>query len=114
GAEPKIEVLKPFSDAIELTKQILFRPFDLKKWFFIGFAAWLAHIRGDFNFRSNYEYARRTGFHRVPAFQWLTDAVHRAPWWTVIFVIPVLIVLVVAVCVLFAWLRARGRFMFID
>ena len=44
GSEPKIEIFKPFGEAFELTKKILFQPFDLKKWFVIGFAAWLANL----------------------------------------------------------------------
>src|SRR5438132_4465763 len=48
----KIEILKPLDEAFELMKKILFRPFDLKKWFVIGFAAFLAgHFAGiGFNF----------------------------------------------------------------
>jgi len=29
GTEPKIEIFKPFGEAFELTKKILFQPFDL-------------------------------------------------------------------------------------
>src|SRR5207249_117278 len=41
---PKIEIFKPFGEAFELMKKILFQPFHLKKWFVIGFAAWLASL----------------------------------------------------------------------
>ncbi len=44
GTEPKIEIFKPFGEAFELMKRILFQPFDVKKWFVIGFAAWLANL----------------------------------------------------------------------
>jgi len=40
-SEPRIEVFAPFGEAFETTKKILFQPFDLTKWFVIGFAAWL-------------------------------------------------------------------------
>ena len=36
-----ISAVKP---AIEKTKQILFIPFDLEKWFAIGFCVWLATL----------------------------------------------------------------------
>jgi hypothetical protein len=116
GTEPSIQVVRPFSEAVELTKQILFRPFDLKKWFVIGFAAWLSHIGSGFNFnyQSNYSYNRRTGFHRDVEFQRLSDLLHRIPLSMLVLAIVVFVVLVVAVCILFAWLRARGRFMFTD
>ena len=116
GIEPTIQVVKPFTDAIELTKQILFRPFDLKKWFVIGFAAWLSHIGGGFrfNYRTNYPYDYRTGFHRDPTFQRVSDFIHRLPFPVLVFSIAALVILIVGLCILFAWLRGRGRFMFID
>ena len=39
---PRIEIFAPFGEAFELTKKILFQPFDLAKWLVIGFSAWLA------------------------------------------------------------------------
>jgi len=52
GTEPKIEIFKPFGEAFELMKGILFQPFDVKKWFVIGFAAWLANLgSGGFNYQ---------------------------------------------------------------
>src|SRR6266699_3835504 len=50
GTEPKIEIFKPFEEAFELTKKILFRPFDITKWFVIGFAAFLANLAGGVHF----------------------------------------------------------------
>ena len=54
GVRPRIEIFKPFGEAFELTNKILFQPFDLKKWFVIGFAAFLSgHLAGvGFNFPS--------------------------------------------------------------
>ena len=42
GPVRKIEILSPFNQAIELTRLILFRPFDITKWLVIGFAAFLS------------------------------------------------------------------------
>ena len=52
----KIEVFAPFSAAIDLTKLILFQPFDLGKWFTIGFAAFLANLGGGngFSYRKGF------------------------------------------------------------
>src|SRR5881398_673032 len=49
GSEPQIEIFKPFSEAFELMKKILFQPFDLKRWLVIGFAAFLAGLSGGFH-----------------------------------------------------------------
>ena len=107
GTEPKIEVFKPFGEAFELMKRILFHPFDLKKWFVIGFAAWLANLGGGgggFDYRYN----------RGEEVQKLNETISQIPHSVLITGICALIAVVLLLVVLFAWLRARGRFMFID
>ena len=37
----RISVIDPISPAIERTKLVLFQPFDLGKWFKLGFCAFL-------------------------------------------------------------------------
>lgn len=39
---PSVSVTDPISPALQRVKKILFAPFDLKKWFVIGFCAWLS------------------------------------------------------------------------
>jgi hypothetical protein len=88
-------------------KKILFQPFDLKKWFVVGFAAWLANLGaggGGFNYQPN----RREDMHK------LSETFSQIPHSILITGIGILIGLVLALVVLFAWLRARGRFIFID
>ena len=108
GTEPKIEIFKPFGEAFELMKKILFQPFDLKKWFVIGFATWLAFLGGGggFNFRSN----------DAGGSDWkeLSDAINQIPHWLLVLGVSVLVVSLIVLAVVFAWLRARGRFMFVD
>ncbi len=105
GTEPKIEIFKPFGEAFELMKRILFQPFDVKKWFVIGFAAWLANLgSGSFN----YQYNRREDVQK------LNEAISQIPHPILVTGVCVLILFVLVLIVLFAWLRARGRFMFID
>jgi hypothetical protein len=107
GTEPNIEIFKPFGEAFELMKKILFQPFDLKKWFVIGFAAWLANLGsgcGSFNYQ----------FNRRDEVQKVKEAISQIPHPILVFGVPLLIVFVLALIVLFAWLRARGGFMFID
>jgi len=106
GSEPKIEIFKPFGEAFELTKKILFQPFDLKKWLVIGFAAWLANLGGGGGF--NYSYNRREEMQKV------NETLSQIPHSLLVTAICVLVCFVLVVIVLFAWLRARGCFMFID
>ncbi len=111
GVSGEIEIFKPFGEAFELTKKILFRPFDLKKWFVIGFAAWLSNLGsgGSYNSRFN-----RDDWKEVPWFQDISDTINQIPHWILWSGLAVIIVLVVALMILLAWLRARGRFMFVD
>ena len=110
GSEPRIEIFKPFGEAFELMKKILFQPFELKKWLVIGFAAWLANLGaggggiGDFNYPDN----RREGAQKF------NETIGQIPQPVLIIGICVLICVVLLLIVLFAWLRARGRFIFVD
>jgi hypothetical protein len=107
GSEPTIEIFKPFGEAFELMKKILFQPFDLKKWLVIGFAAWLANLGGGGG-GFNYRYNRREEMQKV------NEALSQIPHSLLVTGICVLICFVLVLIVLFAWLRARGCFMFID
>lgn len=107
GTERNIEIFKPFGEAIELMKKILFQPFDLKKWFVIGFAAWLANL-GSGGGGFNYQFDRREEAQKI------NDAISQVPHPILVLGISLLILSLLALIVVFAWLRARGRFMFID
>ena len=109
GNGSKIEIFKPFGESFELMKKILFQPFDLKKWLVIGFAAWLANLGGggggaNFNYPDN----RREEAHK------LNETIGQIPQPVLITGICVLICFVLLLIVVFAWLRARGRFIFVD
>lgn len=107
GVRRKIEIFKPFGEAFELTNKILFQPFDLKKWLVIGFAAWLANL-GSGGGSFNYQFNRRDEVQKI------NDAINQIPHPIIVFGVSLLILFVLAVIILFAWLRARGGFTFID
>jgi hypothetical protein len=106
GTKPKIEIFKPFGEAFELMKKVLFKPFEFKKWLVIGFAAWLANLGGGGGF--NYRYNRREDMQK------LNEAISQIPHPILVIGVCVLIWFILILIVLFAWLRARGRFLFID
>src|SRR5262245_49680484 len=107
GTEPEIQIFKPFGEAFELTKKILFQPFDLKKWFIIGFAAWLANL-GSGGGSFNYQFDRKEETEKI------TDAISQIPHPILVLGVCLLIFSVLVLIVLFAWLRARGGFVFVD
>jgi hypothetical protein len=101
GGEAKIEIFKPFGEAFDLMKRILFQPFDLKKWLVIGFAAWLANLGsggGGFNYPDN----------RHEDAQKLNETISQIPQPILISAICILVCLILLLIVLVAWLRARG------
>jgi hypothetical protein len=115
GTETKIEIFKPFGEAFELMKKILFQPFDLGKWCVIGFAAFLASLSGgssySFNPFSRWD-AREDRKAIAESFRdW--GSVAQMEWWVIgLIVIGGLIIL--ALALVFMWLGARGRFIFTD
>jgi hypothetical protein len=108
-----IAYFEPFNRAWGRMKTALFKPFDLRKWFIIGFSAFLAKLaeggRGpnssgwseDSSFREFLDFPNK-------ASEWLVSN----PGWFVgivfigLFVITLIIVLI--------WLSSRGKFMFLD
>jgi hypothetical protein len=109
--ETNIQIFKPFEEAFEMMKRILFQPFDLSKWLVIGFAAWLANIGSG---GANFQYNRGRDLEHSPEVQKAVDAIHQIPMWILVSGVALIVILFFAVIILFAWLRARGRFMFTD
>lgn len=115
NAERKIEIFAPFNAALDLTKLILFQPFDLSKWFVIGFAAFLAYLGHSGG--SGFNYNR--GFGKGDWNWKVRSSTHDAFGWTETptWLWPLILigcVVIFAVIVLVMWLRARGKFIFID
>ena len=110
GTEPKIEIFKPFGEAFELTKKILFQPFDLTKWLVTGFAAFLSgHFGGvGINFPSpfgNFQPHRADQIIR-PHLEQLK------PWLQIAIAFFALLIFVLIIVLM--WLKARGNFIFTD
>jgi hypothetical protein len=115
GPARKIEIFAPFNQAIELTRLILLRPFDITKWLVIGFAAflsgWFNSGGGSINpwsFRG-----WNTSNAQPPTFQFRSFNIDHAG--VLFFVlIAVLVIVFFAFLILWLWITARGRFIFID
>src|SRR4030042_5510715 len=108
-----ISVIEPVSEALEKTKILLFRPFNLEKWFVIGFCAWLANLlRGGFyngvNIRSN-----RANAETAEAMAKIIGFVREH-----IVIVSIsagaVIILLITILLLYLWLSSRGQFMFTD
>src|ERR1700724_1438811 len=100
GTDAKIELIKPFEEAFRLMKQILFQPFELKKWFVIGFAAWLAQIGAGGGV--NYRYGRGSDFRHNPALQQFFGSIRQIPKGILISGVSAAVIIIIALMVVFA------------
>ena len=110
GEARQISVIDPIGPAMERVKLMLFRPFDMGKWFAVGFCAWLAYLgEGAFNFRVPWNnYGSRCG----PA-----ESVREmcsARVILTVFVVAMLVAIGICIGVVLLWLSSRGRFMFLN
>ena len=115
GSSRKIEILAPFNQAIELTRLILFRPFDITKWLVIGFAAflsgWFNSGGGSINPWSFRNW--NTTNLQAPTFQFRSFNMDHAGL-ILLTAIAVCVVVILVFVILWLWIIARGRFVFID
>lgn len=107
----------PIGTAWERMKAVLFRPFDMKKWFVLGFTAFLTNLQqgGSFNFR-----AGGGDFKNMPDFSEVSGQVkgflqeHAAEMMAVVAIVVVVLLAGLAIGLLLLWVSSRGRFMFLD
>jgi len=112
-----VQFIEPLSSAWKRMKVALFRPFDIHKWFVVGFNAFLAGLmeasNGGGASRWTPDRADRAGWREVfefprTAWAWLADN----PGWAIAILFAVLVA--VALVVVLTWVSSRGAFMFLD
>jgi hypothetical protein len=122
----QLDIVSALSGAIERTKTILFCPFDLLKWFLIGFAAWLANLGGgvggsfNFNFpsgkpenadklistvKNHFSGSFSEIFSRTLEIKYIT---------TIALIVLAVIALSIILVLIMTWVKSRGEFIFID
>jgi hypothetical protein len=110
----RVSVIDPLSPAFERVKIILFKPFDLGRWFIIGFCAWLAYLGtgggGGGGGGNKAEWRSGEDIHHVAqeAKEFFLD---NMSWIIPVGIIVMLVIIIL--WILFTWLSSRGRFMFL-
>ena len=103
-----ISLTQPFGRAWERMKALLFRPFEMGRWFVFGFGAWLATLgEGIGGQAGNWVSDSRAGGNGHMA-----DAV-RAYWWIILPIVLAVLLLAIAIWCVLLWLSSRGRFVFL-
>jgi hypothetical protein len=106
-----VSVVDPVHRAIDRTKRILFKPFNLGKWFVMGFCAFLAAL-GEGGCGNSFDFARGGGGGGTAVrdtLEWIGENVALL----IALGLPVLLLMLAFAAVL-AWLSARGKFMLLD
>ena len=120
----RVSVIDPITPAIDRVKLILFRPFDLRKWFVIGFCAWLAYLGagggpggggGGGGSGPHYNVPHEqfeSGEQIKEGIETARNYVSNNMYWILPVTVTVVVV-VILIGLLVAWLNSRGRFMFL-
>jgi hypothetical protein len=113
---PRISVIDPISPAIERVKLILFKPFEIGKWFVIGFCAFLAFLGEggggggpNFNFGNTFD---QSGQQYNQVLEEVKEFVLNNLHWIIPSII-VGVVLLIVIGLVISWLNSRGKFMFL-
>ncbi len=108
----EISVTTPVGQAFDRVKLMLFQPFDIGKWFIIGFCAWLAGLgESGGGFNGNYNFGGDSHSHSFQEmFTKATRYVMENLYWIIPIAVCVLIFLL-AVGMVMLWLNSRGKFM---
>jgi hypothetical protein len=111
----RVSVIDPIGPAIERVKAMLFKPFDLGKWFTIGFCAWLAYLGaggggggGGPHWNTPHEHQAKIAEGVNSAKEYLLD---NLCW--IIPVVAIVAVVIIGIGLLVVWLNSRGKFMFL-
>jgi hypothetical protein len=117
-----LSVIAPVSPAIERTKKVLFQPFEIGKWFILGFTAFLSQLAGGgegggMNCNcsnpggggSGGPGGGSDGGDMEDVFDWVGDHLS-----VVLLIVAVIVLISIAVGMALTWLASRGEFMFLD
>jgi hypothetical protein len=114
---PEISVTAPVGQALERAKQMLFQPFDIGKWFVIGFCAWLATLgESGGGFNGNFRSGGGGPSSHAHDFRGVVDDASHFVMQNLHWIIPVaaaLVLFALAWGLLMTWLSSRGKFMFL-
>lgn len=108
---------EPLSRGWNRMKKALFQPFDLSKWFTVGFTAFLASLldggspggSGNFSERFKHQQFDWDEFANYPNIAWEWLMAHSL-WFTLIIIG---IFFLIAILIVLTWLSSRGKFMFL-
>jgi hypothetical protein len=104
---PTVSVIDPIGKAIDRVKAVLFEPFEMGKWFVIGFCVWLAML-GQGGGGGGFNLGGRGGTSPAEVKGWILEHL------PIIIGVGLSVVIIgLVIGIVFLWLSSRGRFMFL-
>jgi len=108
-----ISYSQPLSLGFQRMKKALFQPFDISKWFRVGFTAWLAGMTdcqgssgGNSNNGGSPDWDQFFNFPDT-AWHWLMDH----PIWSNLILVGIVLLFIIITVII--WISSRGKFMFL-
>ncbi len=114
----QISFSKPLDHAWQRMNAFLFNPFDLGKWFVLGFTAWLADLANGFPGGASQNLKFTQDWDELEVNDWASGSLgllgdfFNNPWAFLIAGMILSVVLTIGLLVL--WISSRGSFMFLD
>ena len=109
-----ISYIDPLSRAFRYMRNSLFHPFDISKWFIVGFSAFLAGLLDGWGDGMNWKGdAGKMDINRLRDLpyivrDWITDNLE----WSVLIALGIFIIILLFI--LITWLSSRGKFLFLE
>ncbi len=115
-SETQISLFDALAQGWSRMVQMLFRPFDVRKWFVVGFAAWLAGLadggrKGGARYNTRYspdDGGREIAESARAGWEWLVAHQVMAG------MIAAGVLVLLALIVVLLWVSSRGKFVFLD
>jgi len=111
----KVFFIDPLLRGWKRMTRALFQPFDISKWFVVGFTAFLAGLmdghggnKVNRSFQADRDDLREVIEFPHTAWNWLMDNTG----WAVLILIGLIII--IGIIIVLTWLSSRGKFMFLD
>lgn len=112
-SEQQISLVDALEQGWSRMVQMLFRPFDIQKWFVVGFAAWIAGLGRGEGYGGEVRYSPKESVGEIAesaraAWDWLGTHQLMAG------MIAVAVLALLALVVVLLWVSSRGKFVFLD
>ena len=102
-----VSCMKAVCSGWDRMEKTLFHPFDLGKWFLLGFSAWLANLGQGFGAHFNFPASPPDG----------SFSLENIPTALIILICCIagaVLIVCLALAIVMVWIRSRGDFMFLD